>query len=37
MTSLIYRNFHETKNVTTEVYTGMEAKRCEVIVDGWTV
>jgi hypothetical protein len=37
MTNLIYRNVRETENVTTEVYRGMEAKRCEVIVDGWTV
>jgi hypothetical protein len=37
MTSLIYRNARETKHVITEVYRGMEAKRCEVVVDGWTV
>lgn len=37
MTNLIYRNVRETETVTTEVYRGTEAKRCEVVLDGWTV
>jgi len=37
MTSIIYRNVRETENVTTEMYRGMEAKRCKLVVDGWTV
>ena len=34
---LIYRSVCETGHVTTEVYMGLETKRCEVVVDGWTV
>lgn len=34
---LIYRSVREAEYVTSEVCRGMEAKRCEVVVDGCTV
>jgi len=34
---LIYRSVREAEHVIREVCRGMEVKRCEVAVDGWTV